>query len=43
VPFDALVGVLDVLARDARVRPIEANVTARVEPGVVRAELRLTR
>lgn len=43
VPFDALVGVLDVLARDARVRPIEANLTARVEPGVVRAELRLTR
>jgi len=43
VPFDALVGVLDVLAREGRVRPIEANVTARVEPGTVRAELRLTR
>ena len=43
VPFDALVGVLDVLAREGGVRPIEANVAARVEPGVVRAELRLTR
>ncbi|HEY3583660.1 MAG TPA: type II secretion system protein GspM [Casimicrobiaceae bacterium] len=43
LPFDALVGVLDALAREGRVRPIEANISARVEPGVVRAELRLTR
>jgi type II secretory pathway component PulM len=42
VPFDALVDALDTLAHDADVRPIEANITARVEPGVVRAELRLT-
>jgi type II secretory pathway component PulM len=43
VPFDALVAALDALAREARVRPVEANVDARVEPGVVRAELRLMR
>lgn len=43
VPFDTLVGALDVLAREHRVRAVEANVAARVEPGVVRAELLLAR
>ena len=43
VPFDVLAGALDALAREAQLRAVEANVVARVEPGVVRAELRLTR
>ena len=43
VPFDALVNALDALAREQRVRAVEANVAARVERGVVRAELLLAR
>jgi general secretion pathway protein M len=43
VPFDALVTLLDELARTERVRVIEARLTARVEPGTVRAELTLGR
>jgi type II secretory pathway component PulM len=42
-PFDALVRALDTLARDDGVRVVEAIVSARVEPGTVRAELALTR
>jgi type II secretory pathway component PulM len=43
VPFDTLVRVLDDLARAEHVRVIEARITARVEPGTVRAELALGR
>jgi type II secretory pathway component PulM len=43
VPFDALVAMLDDVSRSDRVRVIEARLTARVEPGTVRAELTLGR
>lgn len=42
-PFDALIAVLDDLARTDHLRVIEARLTARVEPGTVRAELTLGR
>jgi type II secretory pathway component PulM len=42
-PFDALVRALDALARDEGVRVVEATLTARVDPGTVRAELVLAR
>ena len=41
VAFDRLVGVLETLQRDGRLRVVEAVVTARVEPGSVRAEITL--
>ena len=41
--FDALVRALDALAREDGVRVAEATITARVDPGAVRAELALTR
>jgi type II secretory pathway component PulM len=41
--FDALVRALDALAREDGVRIAEATITARVDPGSVRAELALTR
>jgi len=43
VAFDALVEVLDDLARTDGLRALEARITARVEPGTVRAELTLGR
>lgn len=43
VAFDALVAALDALARDSGLRIIEARIAARVEPGMVRAELVLGR
>jgi type II secretory pathway component PulM len=43
VPFDALVRALDDLARSSGVRVLDARITARVEPGSVRAELALGR
>ena len=43
VRFDALVPLLEALARDAGVRVVEGTVTQRVEPGLVRAELVLAR
>jgi type II secretory pathway component PulM len=43
VQFDTLVAALDALAREDGVHLIEATVTARVEPGAVRAELTLGR
>jgi len=43
VPFDTLVRLLDDLARADRVRALEARITARVDPGTVRAELTLGR
>lgn len=39
VRFDALVAALEALQRDARLRVVDATLTARVEPGTVRAEL----
>ena len=42
-PFDALVRAIDALARDEGVRVVEATLTARVDPGTVRAELVLAR
>ena len=41
--FDALVAALDVLARDDGVRAVAATLSARVEPGRVRADLTFTR
>jgi hypothetical protein len=38
-----LIHALDTLARDHAVRPVEANVAARVDAGSVRAELTLAR
>jgi type II secretory pathway component PulM len=43
VRFDALIVVLEALQRDAHLRAIEATITARVEPGMVRAEFALAR
>jgi type II secretory pathway component PulM len=43
IGFDALVGVLDALAKTDGLRPHEASLTARVDPGNVRAEVTLTR
>ena len=42
VSFDALTELFDRLQRDARLRAVDATITARVEPGQVRAELILT-
>ena len=42
-PFDALIRALVALAREDGVRVVEAIVSARVDPGTVRAELALTR
>jgi type II secretory pathway component PulM len=41
--FDRLVGALDAMRRDEGIRAVEATITARVEPGTVRAELALAR
>jgi general secretion pathway protein M len=43
IGVEPLVTLLDALARDARLRVVEATLTARVEPGTVRAELTLAR
>ena len=43
VGYDALIVALEALQRDAQLRAVEATVTARVEPGSVRAELTLAR
>ena len=43
IGFNALVGVLDALAKTDGLRPLEATLTARVDPGNVRAEITLTR
>ncbi len=39
VAFDAVVGFVETLQREARLQLHEATLTARVEPGTVRAEL----
>lgn len=41
--FAALVGALDTLARDEGIHVVEATLTARTDPGTVRAELALAR
>jgi type II secretory pathway component PulM len=43
VQYDALIAALEALQRDARLRIVEATLTARIEPGTVRAELVLAR
>jgi type II secretory pathway component PulM len=43
VRLDALVAALDTLARDDGLRPVEASLTARVEPGTLRAEFSFAR
>jgi type II secretory pathway component PulM len=43
VRFDALVAALAALVRDEGLRAVEATLTARVEPGTVRAELTFAR
>jgi type II secretory pathway component PulM len=43
VGYDALVGALEALQRDAGLRTVEATLTARVEPGTVRADVTLGR
>ena len=43
VGYDALIAALEALQRDTRLRAVEATITARVEPGTVRAELTLAR
>jgi type II secretory pathway component PulM len=43
VAYDPLVAGLEALQRETRLRVVEATLTARVEPGTVRAELVLSR
>ena len=43
VGVEPLVSLLDALYRDAQLRIVEATLTARVDPGTVRAELTLAR
>jgi len=43
IRFDALVGALDMLAKNDGIFPVEMTLTPRVEPGTLRAELTLAR
>jgi len=43
INFDALVGLLDTLAKADGLRPVEAAIVSRIEPGTVRAEIALSR
>lgn len=43
VGYDALIVALEALQRDEKVRIVEAAINARVEPGMVRAEITLAR
>ena len=43
VRFDALVGLLDALAKSEGLRAVDATLTARVEAGTVRADVTLAR
>jgi type II secretory pathway component PulM len=43
VSYEGLIAGLEALQRDAHLRVAEATLTARVEPGMVRAEIVLTR
>jgi type II secretory pathway component PulM len=43
VRYDPLMFALEALQRDAQLRAVEVSLTARVEPGTVRAEITLAR
>jgi general secretion pathway protein M len=43
IDFDALAATLDTLQREARLRAVDVVATARVEAGLVRADVTLTR
>jgi len=43
VSFPALISLIDALAKDEHLRVVEATLTARVEPGTLRADLTLAR
>ena len=43
IGFDALVGLLDSLAKTEGLRAVDAKLTPRVEPGALRAEATLAR
>jgi len=43
IGFDALIGLLDALAKADGLRVIEATLVSRIEPGTVRAEIALAR
>jgi len=43
VSYDALIALLEALQREGNLRAVEATLTARVEPGTVRADLTLAR
>ena len=43
VGYDGLIRALEAMQREARLRAVEATLTARIEPGMVRAELTLAR
>jgi type II secretory pathway component PulM len=43
VRFDTLIAALDALQRDTGLRVVDATLTARVDPGTVRAEILLAR
>ena len=43
IGFDALIGLLDSIAKSDGLRVIEATLTTRIDPGTVRAEITLAR
>ena len=43
IDFDTLAATVDALQREGRLRAVEVVATARVEPGLVRADVTLTR
>jgi len=43
ISYDRVINLLAALQRDAKLRAVEAALTARVEPGIVRAEITLAR
>jgi len=43
ISYERLISLLETLQHDAKLRAVEATLTARVEPGMVRAELTLAR
>ncbi len=43
IGYDALIAALEAIQRDVRLRVVEATLTARVDPGTVRADVVLAR
>ena len=43
ISYERLVGLLEAVQQDAKLRAVEVTLTARVEPGMVRADLTLAR